>query len=69
MASTVTGCISISDFASLLGIPKEITCSPIWWKICGIKGGINLYKSIIKKKKKNHDKTVLLAESKLNSIA
>ena len=30
--------------------------------------GIKKYKSIIKKKKKKHDKIVLLAKSKLNSI-
>ena len=30
--------------------------------------GIKNYKSIIKKKKKKHDKIVLLAKSKLNSI-
>ena len=30
--------------------------------------GIKKYKSIIKKKKKKHDKVVLLAKTKLNSI-
>ena len=29
---------------------------------------IKIYKSIIKKKKENHDKMVLLAKSKLNNI-
>ena len=33
-----------------------------------ITAGIKRYKSIIKKKKKKHDKIVLLAKSKLNSI-
>ena len=36
-------------------------------KTCTIDAGIKKYKSIIKKKKK-HDKIVLLANSKLNSI-
>ena len=37
-------------------------------KICAIASGIKKYKSIIKNKKKNHDKIVLFAKSKLNSI-
>ena len=41
--------------------------STIGLKICAIAAGIKKYKSIIKKKRK-HDKTVLLAKSKLNSI-
>ena len=68
LASTITGCISISAFASLLGIPIGITSSAIGLKICAITAGIKKYKSIIKKKKKKHDKIVLLAKSKLNSI-
>ena len=68
LASTITGCISISSFASLLGIPIGITSSAIGLKICAITAGIKKYKSIIKKKKKKHDKIVLLAKSKLNSI-
>ena len=68
LASTITGCISISAFASLLGIPIGITSSAIGLKICAITAGIKKYKSIIKKKKKKHDKIVLLAKSKWNSI-
>ena len=37
-------------------------------KICTITAEIKNYKSIIKKKKKKHDKIVLLAKSKLNRI-
>ena len=66
LASTITGCISTSDFASLIGIPIRITSSAIGLKICTITAGIKKYKSIIKKKK--YDKIVLLAKSKLNSI-
>ena len=36
--------------------------------ICAIPAGIKKYKSIIKKKKKKHDKMVLLAKSKSSSI-
>ena len=63
----ITGCISISAFASLIGIPIGIASSTIRLKICLITAGIKTYKSKIKKKKK-HDKMVLSAESKLNNI-
>ena len=39
-----------------------------WIKICAMIAGIKKYKSIIKKNKKKHDKIVLLANCKLNSI-
>ena len=68
LGSTITECISISAFASLLGIPIGIASSTIGLKICAITAGIKKYKSIIKKKKKKHNKIVLLAKSKLNSI-
>ena len=68
LASTITGCVSISAFASLIGIPIGITSSAIGLKICAITAGIKKYKSIIKKKKNKHDKIVLLAKSKLNII-
>ena len=68
LAPTVTRFISISAFASLIGIPIGITSFSIGLKICAITAGIKKYKSIIKKKKKKHDKIVLLAKSKLNSI-
>ena len=38
-------------------------------KICALAAGIKKYKSIIKKKKKNHDKIVLLGKKKLNTLA
>ena len=52
---TITGCVSISAFASLVGIVIGITSSSIGLKICAITAGIKKYKSIIKKKKKKHD--------------
>ena len=58
----VTGCVSIPAFASLetpLGIKSSLVGSKIYAKTAGIKK----YKSIIKKKKKKHDKIV---KSKLN---
>ena len=68
LVSTITGCISIYAFASLLGILIGITSSAIGLKISAIDVGIKKYKSIIKKKKNKHDKIVLFSKSKLNSI-
>ena len=57
LASEFTGCVSISGFASLLGIPIRITSSGIELKICAILVVIKKYTLIIlKKKKKKHDK-------------
>ena len=52
LASTITGCVFISAFSSLIGIPIEIASSAIGLKICEITAGIKKYKSIIIKKKK-----------------
>ena len=69
LAFTITGCILVSAFASLLGIPIGIASSVIGLTICAIAAGIKKYKSVIKKKKKKYDKIVLIAKSKLNKIA
>ena len=39
LASAITACISISGFASLLGIPRGITSSAVGLKICAIVAG------------------------------
>ena len=67
LISAVIGCLSISVFASLVGIPLRIKSSATGLKICVITAEIKKYKSIIKKKKKEHDK-ISLAKSKLNSV-
>ena len=36
LVSAITGCISTSAFASLLGIPIGITSSPMGLEICAI---------------------------------
>ena len=56
----MTGCFSISAFASLIRIPIRVKSSAIGLKICAITAEIKV--------KKKHDKIVLLAKSKLNSI-
>ena len=68
LASTVTGCVSVSAFGSLVCVATGITSSAVEVNICVIIAGIKKYKSIIKKKKKKHDKIVLLGKDKLNNI-
>ena len=67
LASTTTGCISISAFTCLIGIHIGIKSSKIGLKICAIAARSKKYKLLIKKNEKKHDKIVLLAKSKLNS--
>ena len=62
LVSTITGCVSISAHPSLVCVPVEIMCSAVGINICAITEGIKKYKSIIKKKKKKHDKKGLLGK-------
>ena len=64
LASTITGCVSVSAFASSVDIPVAITSSAVGINICAITAGIKKYKSMIKNKKKKHDKIVLLGKEK-----
>ena len=66
--SAITGCVSISAFASLVGILIGIESSIIGLKICVITARSKNYKLITKKKNKKHNKIILLAKSKLNNI-
>ena len=68
LASAVTRCVSIFTFTSSVSIPIGIMSSAVGLKICAITAGIKKYKSIIKKKNKKHEKIVLLAKTKSNSI-
>ena len=70
LASAITGCVFISAFASLIGIPIGITGSATELKICAITARIKTYlsKNLKKRRRKKHDKIVLLAKSKLNRI-
>ena len=68
LALAVTGCVSISAFASLVAIPVGIISSAVGKKICAIIARIKKYKPIIKKKTKKHDNIVLLGKDKLNAI-
>ena len=68
LASAITKCVSISTVASVLGIRIGVISSAIGLKICAVTPENEKYKSIIKKKKKKYDRTVLLAKTKLNTI-
>ena len=68
LALTSTSCVSVSTFVSLVCVPVGITSSAVGIKICAIIAGIKKYKSIIKKKKKKHDKILVLGKDKLNTI-
>ena len=65
--SALSSCVSISVFASLIGVFVGIASSAVESKVCAITAEIKMYKSIIKKKMKKHDKMVLLAKTKLNT--
>ena len=60
LASTITRCFFFFSFHSLIGIPIGVTSSALRLNVCAIAAGIKKCKPIIKKKKK-HDKIVLLA--------
>ena len=68
LISAITGWVSISAFGSLADTPVGVTSSPVGINIRSIIARIKKYKSIIKRKKKKHDKTVLLGKDKLNTI-
>ena len=50
--STINGCVSISTFASLVGITIALANCTIGLKMFVITAAIKKYKSIIKKKKR-----------------
>ena len=67
--SAVSSCVSTSAFASLIAAPVGTVTSAVGLKICIISPGIEKYKLIIWKKKRNkHDEIVLLAKTKLDTI-
>ena len=66
--SPVRGCISISPFVSFVGVPVGTGSSEVGIKICAITAVNEKYKSVIKENRKKHDKLVMLAKTKLNTI-
>ena len=63
LASAANVCVPISAFVSLVVVPVGVSSSAVGLKICAIK-----YRLIIKKKRKKHDKIVLLGKAKLYTI-
>ena len=55
-----------SAFAS--AVPVGVASSVLRLKICAIAAGVKKYNLVINKKKKRHDKVLLLAVTKLNII-
>ena len=55
-----------SAFAS--AVPVGVASSVLRLKICAIAAGVKKYNLVIKKKKKSHDKVLLLVVTKLNII-
>ena len=68
LASTITSCVSIVACTLLVSVPVGIISSAVRITICRTIAGIKKYISIIKKKKKKHDKIVLLGKDKINTI-
>ena len=65
---TITECVSISVFAWLACIPISITSSTVRLIIRERTAGTKNCNSITKKRRKMHNKIVLLAKAKLNII-
>ena len=59
LISTVIGCVSISAFASFVGISVGMKSSAIGLNICVITVGIKKKKSIIKKKKEKQPNIII----------
>ena len=53
LTSGDTRCVSVSAFASLVGIPISIENSAVGLKVFAITAGIKIYKSILRKRKRS----------------
>ena len=63
----VTGCVSISEFVSLVCILIGIISPAAIITVCVIAAGIKKYGLISTKKRKKHDKIMLVTNTKLNT--
>ena len=66
--SAVSGCVLISAFASLIGVTVGIVSSVVGRKTLWSLQELKSICQYVKKKRKKHDKTVLLAKTELNTI-
>ena len=66
--SATSGGISIISFISVIGIPAGIASASLTLVFSLTTGVINKLLKVTRKKKKKHNKIIMLAKSKLNSI-
>ena len=66
--SILSGSISIASFASVIGAPVEIIGASCGFTFSITSGFVKKFLKTIRNKKKKHNKIVMLARSKLNSI-
>ena len=66
--TTTSGGTSIISFTSIIGIPAGLTSASFTLIFSLTTGIIKKLLKITRKKKKNHNKIVMLAKSKLSSI-
>ena len=66
--SIVSGSISIALFATIIGVPAGIVGASCGFTFTITSGFVKKFLKTITNKKKKHDKIVVLARSKLNSI-
>ena len=66
--SMLSGSISIASFASVIGVPAGIIGASCGFSFAITSGFIKKILKTIRSKKKKHNKIVMLARSKLNSI-
>ena len=66
--SATSGGVSIILFTSIVGAPVGIASAGLTLFFCLTTGIVKKLMNITRKKKKNHDKTLMLPKSKLNNI-
>ena len=66
--SILSGSISIASFASVIGVPEGIIGAGCSFTFAITSGFVKRFFKEIRNKKKKHNKIVMLAKSKLNSI-
>ena len=66
--SVLSGSISIASFASVIGVPAGIIGASCSFTFSITSGFVKKFLKTIRNKKKKHNKIVMLARSKLNSI-
>ena len=66
--SILSGNISIASFASVIGVPAGIIGASFGFTFSITSGFVKRFLKTIRNKKKKHNKIVMLARSKLNSL-